>query len=309
MQIHSSLQALDLRTPTALTIGAFDGIHRGHQHLIGQVRTAAARLGGASAVMTFDPHPDRVLRPDRERLYLTGLEERIALIEALDVDHLIVLRFDPELSRVPAEVFMQDVCGAMALRELWIGPDFRLGAGGRGTEPVLEALGHELGYSVHMVDRITLDGQEVTSTRIRGLLDEGRVDEAALLLGRSFMLAGEVVHGDHRGRTIGFPTANLQVPAERLLPADGVYLCHVALPGEAEARPAVTNIGVRPTFGTLTRTVESHLLDWDGDLYGAHLRVAFLRRLRGERKFAGIEALVAQIHADAAMAREILGKI
>src|SRR4051794_27933544 len=212
MQIYDTLDNARIAPPTALTIGAFDGIHLGHRLLIGETRAAANRLGGASAGLTFDPHPDHVLRPDRQRLYLTDLPTRIALIEALGIDHLFILRFDQELSRVPAETFMERVCTAMALRTLVIGPDFRLGAGGRGTAAVLETIGRQQGYTVQQVAHVTLDDQPVSSTRIRQLLSEGAVAEAARLLAQPFTLRGEVIHGDHRGRTIGFPTANLQIP-------------------------------------------------------------------------------------------------
>ena len=304
MQLHYSLETTHVETPIALTIGAFDGVHLGHQHLIQQVRTAA-RIGGQSAVLTFDPHPDLILRPERRRLYLTTLEERVSLIEALAVDHLIVLRFDQELARVPAEAFMERVCRAMNLRELWTGTGFRLGAGGLGTVEVLERIGREHGYTVHEVGPFYLGDQAVSSTLIRQMLDAGRVDEAARFLGRPFALVGEVVHGDHRGRTIGFATANIAVPDEQLVPADGVYACRVQLSGATTSLPAVTNIGVRPTFGSLRRTVEAHLLDWNGDLYGTTIRVAFVQRLRGEQKFAGIDELVAQIRADVATARSL----
>jgi riboflavin kinase/FMN adenylyltransferase len=306
MQIYDTLDNARIAPPVALTIGAFDGIHLGHRLLIGETRAAANRLGGASAVLTFEPHPDHVLRPDRQRLYLTDLPTRIALIEALGIDHLFILRFDQELSRVPAETFMERVCAAMALRTLVIGADFRLGAGGRGTAAVLETIGRQLGYTVQQVAHVTLDDQPVSSTRIRQLLGEGAVAEAARLLAQPFTLRGEIIHGDHRGRTIGFPTANMQIPAEQVLPADGVYACLVALSGETQWRPAVTNIGVRPTFGTLNRTIETHLLDWSGDLYGTIPQVAFIQRLRGEQKFAGIDALIAQIQADVVAARQVL---
>jgi len=233
-------------------------------------------------------------------------EERARLIEALGIDHLIVLPFDRALAQVPAEAFMQAVCKAMALRELWVGPDARLGAGGRGTAPVLRELGQRLGYTVHEVQRLQVEDQIVSSTTIRQALAEGRVDEAARLLGRPFAISGEVVHGDHRGATIGFPTANVAYAPEQLLPADGVYACRVSLPENRNEYAAVTNVGLRPTFGSLRRTVEAYLLDWNGDLYGKIIRVAFLRRLRGEQKFSGIDALITQIKADVATAREML---
>lgn len=306
MQIHSSLAERFSSAPVVLTIGAFDGIHLGHQRLMAEVRAAAAGIDGTSAVMTFDPHPDRVLRPERERLYLTTLDERLRLLAALGIEHTLVLPFDQQLARVPAETFMQRVCSTMELRQLWIGPDFRLGAGGRGTAPVLAELGRELGYTVRHVERIALDEQPVSSTAIRQMLSEGDVEHAARLLGRRFELCGVVVHGDHRGRTIGIPTANVAPAADQFLPADGVYACYVLLPGESQGRPAVTNIGVRPTFDTKRRTVEAHLLDWTGDIYDATIGVGFVQRLRGEQRFSGIEPLLAQIHADIAAAREIL---
>ncbi len=306
MQVHTSLATLRRGAPIALTIGAFDGLHLGHQHLIRQVCAAAARIKGQCAVLTFDPHPDLILRPERERLYLSTPLERARILEQLGVDDLIVLRFDRELAAVPAATFMSDVAQACNLQELWLGPDARLGAGGRGTVPVLERLGAELGYVVHVVEPLCLDGQAISSTAIREMLGAGEVDGAARLLSRPYSLAGEVVHGDHRGRTIGFPTANIAVPAQQVLPLDGVYACLVQLPGEPYTRPAVTNVGVRPTFGALRRTVEAHLLDWSGDIYGANVRVEFIRRLRDEQKFAGIDALVAQIRADVVSARDAL---
>ena len=300
---YDSLTGLLPRVPVALTIGAFDGIHLGHVRLISETRASAARLGGQSAVMTFEPHPDRVLHPTSERRCLTTLDERVRRIAALGIDHLFILPFDRALASIPAETFMEQVCQVMDLRELWIGPDFRLGAGGRGTATVLAEVGRRLGYSVHHVERVHHGDQLVSSTAIREMLVAGAVDAAAQLLGRLFEVRGEVVHGDHRGRTIGIPTANIAVPTDHLLPADGVYACRVYLPNEAEGRLAVTNIGVRPTFGEQRHTVEAHLVDWSGDLYGQILGVEFVRRLRGEQRFTGIEALLAQIHADIAAAR------
>ncbi len=306
MQLHQSLETMPSNIPIALTIGAFDGIHLGHEHLIRQVQAAAARLRGASAVLTFDPHPARVLHPEHRRLYLTTLPERIALLKALAVDHTILLHFDRDLARVSAEEFMARICRAMALRELWVGPDARLGAGGRGTADVLRRIGEQLGYSVHDVDKLTIGSETVSSTTIRHLLTAGAVDDAARLLGHPFSLGGIVVHGDHRGSTIGFPTANVDVSSEQLLPADGVYACRVYITADPAAHDAVTNVGVRPTFGLLRRTVEAHLVDWSGDLYGTTIRITFLHRLRGEQKFDGIQALVAQIRADVAAARDFL---
>ncbi len=306
MQLHDSLASISTTLPVALTIGAFDGIHRGHQHLIGLTCAAAQRIGGTSVVMTFDPHPDSVLHPDRPRQVLTDNAARIALIEAVGVEHLVIVPFDRELAQLTAQAFMQRVCDAMLLTELWIGPDFRLGAGGKGTGDVLAQIGNELGYSVHQVERYVLDAHEVTSTLVRHVLGDGNVAEAAHLLGRPFVVRGEVVHGDKRGRTIGFPTANLAIDPAQVLPANGVYACQVFLPGEVAPRQAVTNIGVRPTFNAVERRTEVHILDWEGDIYGETLRLAFVERLRGEQRFAGIDALIAQIGADVEQARTVL---
>lgn len=309
MHLHHALESLNISSPVALTIGAFDGIHLGHQHLLSKTRTIGEQHGEQSAVLTFEPHPDRTLYPDRERLNLTNLDERIALIEALGIDHLIVIPFDRALASVPAEDFMARICRALHLGDLVVGPDFRLGAGGRGTVSVLEQIGQTLGYRVHTVAPLTLDGLPISSTRVRQLLLAGQVEQVPALLGRHFVVRGPVVQGDHRGRTIGFPTANLGLSAEQFIPGDGVYACRVLIDGENEWRPAVTNVGVRPTFGSLRRTVETHLLDWTGDLYDRTIQLAFFHRLRGEQKFSGIEALIAQIRLDAATASRMLGDV
>jgi riboflavin kinase / FMN adenylyltransferase len=287
--------------PTVMTIGVFDGVHRGHQTLIRTVVTRAQAIGGQSAVMTFDPHPDAVLRPASGRLYLTSLTERAALISALGVDLLIVLPFTRELMAESAQRFMERVCAALPLRELIVGPDFALGRKREGTVARLQAIGADLGYTVQPFAPLTADDGIISSTRVRALLAEGLVEAVPALLGRPFALTAPVVHGDARGRTIGFPTANLAVADDHVIPANGVYVCqaHTAV-GDYRA---VTNVGVRPTFAGTQRRVEAHLLDFDGDLYGQELRVSFLARLRGEQKFSGIEALIAQIRHDADAAR------
>lgn len=307
MQTHFDLDSLDLAAPTALTIGVFDGVHIGHQQLIGQTVARAQRLGGPSVVLTFEPHPDTVLRPAQAQPALSEFADRQALIAALGVDHLVVLRFDAALSQLSAAVFMARVLDHLALRELWVGHDFRLGHRGAGTVAVLAALGAERGFAVTALPAALLAGVPVSSTLICQQLQAGDVVAAAAGLGRAFTVSGPVVKGDQRGRTIGFPTANVQPPAGVLLPADGVYACRVRLPDAAAWLPAVANIGVRPTFGVLGRTVEAHLLDWSGDLYDQRISIAFAERLRGEQRFAGVAALVAQIHLDAAQAAELLG--
>lgn len=305
MQLHTSFDDLRLAEPTIVTIGKFNGMHLGHAHLLREVVERARTIGGQSAAVTFDPHPTLVLQPEIERVYLAPDEERLALMAASGLDHLIILPFDDALRQLTAAQFMTLVTERINLRELWVGPNFRLGYRAQGTIDVLSAIGAQLGFEVHTIAPLLIDGAPVSATRIRELLHTGRVADVPRLLGRSFAVAGEVVHGDHRGRTIGFPTANIAVGARHILPADGVYACQVTLPGGA-SQPAVTNVGVRPTFGVLKRTVEAHLLDWDGDLYGQRLRVAFVERIRGERRFSGIDELRAQIARDADVARAML---
>lgn len=305
MHHYRSLEHVQITAPTVLTIGKFNGMHLGHQQLLAQVVAQARQIGGTSAALTFDPHPTLVLQPQIERVYLAPVAERLQLMNASGIDHLIVLTYDDILRQQTAEQFMRAVCERMNLKELWVGPEFRLGYKAQGTVEVLQQIGQQLGYTVHPIQKLEVKGAPVSASRIRQLLQAGHVEDIPPLLGRSFALVGEVVRGDQRGRTIGFPTANLAVGPQHLLPADGVYACRVALPDGSE-HPAVTNVGVRPTFGMLSHTVEAHLLDWSGDLYDQIIRIAFVRRIRGEQKFSGIDALKAQIMRDVAHARELL---
>jgi riboflavin kinase/FMN adenylyltransferase len=306
MHIIDDLNQVHIDEPVVLTIGKFNGMHLGHRYLLEQVVERAHAIGGRGVAITFEPHPTLVLRPEIERVYLAPADERLRLIGATELDMLIVLRFDEQLMMVSAEQFMRRLCGALRLRELWVGPEFRLGHRAQGTVAVLQELGVELSYTVHPVAKLEVGGEPVSATRIRELLLAGEVDRVPELLGRAFAVAGEVVHGDHRGRTIGFPTANVAVGARHSLPADGVYACRVTVESGQE-HPAVTNVGVRPTFGQQARLVEAHLLDWSGDLYGQTIRVAFVERIRGERRFSGVDELREQIGRDAAAARAILG--
>jgi riboflavin kinase / FMN adenylyltransferase len=299
--VHGLLHSIN-EYATILTIGAFDGVHRGHQHLIESAVRRARALGCQSAVLTFDPHPDLVIHPERDRLYLTSLEERAELIERLGVDLLIVMPFTRETMGLTAQDFMSKVCGAVALHELWVGWDFALGRRREGDIARLRQLGQQLGYTVHPVAAFALaDGTPISSTRIRSALAAGDLESAAMLLGRPFAVQGLVTKGDQRGRTIGFPTANIAVDQSHALPADGVYVCDAQVGGQLYG--AVTNIGVRPTFNGTQRKVEAYLLDFVDDIYGETLRLTLRQRLRGEKKFDGITALVAQITSDVAAAR------
>lgn len=304
MQIAYSLEQQLTDQPVVLTIGKFDGVHLGHRLLVQTAVERAQALGCQSAVLTFDPHPDVVIRPQRELYLLTNIEERTELLAKLGSDIVVIAPFNHEVMNTPADAYMRQVCYALPLRQLCIGSDFALGRMREGNAARLAEIGQELGYTLHAVDPLFVAGEPVSASRVRQYLYAGDVEGVVPLLGRPFWLRGPVIQGDRRGHTIGYPTANIAVHPVHALPADGVYVCRVYLDGTA--LPAVTNIGTRPTFAATRRTVEAHLLDWSGDLYGQHIRLEFLHRLRGEQKFNGIAELVAQIGRDVARARELL---
>ncbi|MBU6334724.1 MAG: bifunctional riboflavin kinase/FAD synthetase [Chloroflexi bacterium] len=301
MQVSEGIGSASHAAPLALTIGVFDGIHRGHQHVLATVVARARQLGLDAAALTFEPHPAQIVRPEHAPLLLTTLDERIPLLAAQGLDLLVIEPFTAALSRLRAAAFMERVCDALPLRELWIGWDFVLGHDREGTPAVLRQLGARLGFSVHIIERLATDGPRLSSTAARHALLEGDIDTATTILGRPYHLAGRVVSGDRRGSTIGVPTANLALPAGRLVPANGVYVCRAQVAGAW--RPAVTNIGVRPTFDGLRRTVEAHLLEFDGDLYDQPLTLQILARLRAEQRFASVAELVAQIRRDVVAAQ------
>jgi len=291
--------------PTCLTIGNFDGVHRGHQTLIaGMVETAHA-AGGVAGLLTFNPHPLAVLHPEIPLHYLTTVEERSEILAALGLDFVLILPFTRETVGISAASFMANLAERLGLRELWIGPDFALGRGREGDARRLAALGREAGYEVRVVPTFDCQGEPVRSSRVRALLvEEGAVDRAAALLGRPYRITGKVMGGARRGRRLGFPTANLAVSPERLVPAYGVYACWAWR--EDQGYPAVVNVGVRPSFDNGQPTVEAHLLDFNEDLYDETLGLSFIQRLREEKRFADIADLITQIRSDTVEARRIL---
>lgn len=304
MEIVRSLAPGTSARPSVLTMGKFDGLHLGHRQLITTTIERARSLGFQSVVLTWEPHPNAVIRPDQPLQLLTSLEERIELIADLGPDLLIIAPFTAETMVTSAEAYMRQIVAAVPVRELWVGEDFAMGRGRTGNVASLITIGMELGFAVGAVSKIIVGGAPVSASRVREALYRGAVDEAMALLGRPYRLRGVVVEGDKRGRAIGFPTANLRIDPARVLPADGVYAGYAYLDGERF--PAVTNVGRRPTFDGDRRTVETHLLDWSGDLYGQTIQVSFLHRLRGEQRFSGVEALAAQIRNDVARARDLL---
>jgi riboflavin kinase/FMN adenylyltransferase len=278
------------------------------------ISRARARDGDA-VVYTFDPHPRKVLQPQRPLGLLTTLAQKLERLEAIGIDVVVVEPFDESFASLSPERFVREVLhGRLRPVEVYVGYDFRFGKDREGSMRLLTELGPHLGFSVTIVPEVRVEGRDVNSTRIRGLLAEGRVEEAALLLDRPYGVWGRVVEGDRRGRTLGFPTANVE-PENEVLPQAGVYAGHVRLldagsPAAGARWPGVANLGRRPTFAgsSSDRLVcEVHLLDFSGDLYGRRVELAFERRLRAERRFPDAEALRAQIAADAAEARRLLG--
>jgi len=290
--------------PAAVALGVFDGVHLAHRAILGAAVEHALDGGLASVVCTFDVHPLEVLQPGRAPAPLSTLGERLDLIAATGIQATVVVAFTPELASMEAEAFVKDVLlERLRARQVVVGFNHTFGRGARGDARLLRALGERLGFSAHVVEPLVVDGVPVSSTGIRAALRTGEVDRAARYLGRPYDVAGEVVAGAGRGRTLGFPTANLRPDRPVLLPP-GVYACRATVDGEQRA--AVVNIGVRPTFGEHEVLIEAHLLDFTGGLYGRRLTLAFAGRLREERKFPGIEALRAQIAQDVATARGLL---
>lgn len=292
----------------AATVGNFDGVHRGHQALVAVAVEEARAGGGTSLVLTFDPHPSRVLSPERAPAALMTVEQKAEVLAPLGVDRLAVLPFTWELSRKSPEEFARLVLhGAVGARVVVVGSNFRFGLNRAGDLEALKRLGAEMGFRVHGIEPLLHEGAPISSTRIREALARGAVEGAWEMLGRRYFVDGTVVPGAGRGKTLGIPTANLD-PVNETLPGGGVYAgwCRLLRPAAAEPLRAVVNVGRRPTFGGGRITVEAHLLDFDGGLYGRSLRLEFERRLREERRFPAAEALREQILLDIAEARGIL---
>jgi riboflavin kinase/FMN adenylyltransferase len=306
MQVIDNLAKADLQGSSLVTVGSYDGVHIGHQHLLRQMQNAARRLDGRTALVTFHPPPKAVLAPHLHIRYLTAPDEKIVLLSDLGLDLTAVLPFTRETARTPAFDFVKQLVTHLRMRQLWVGPDFALGRNREGDIPRLREIGRELGYEVHVVEPLIRDGEPVSSTRIRYLLAQGEIRQVTGLLGRYPSLTGRVTQGARRGHLLGFPTANLSISAERVTPADGVYACFVWMDGERHQ--AVTNIGVRPSFADDERTIEAHLLDFNGDLYGRELKLEFVERLRPEKRFNDIDELVAQIRSDAERAAGLLAQ-
>ena len=290
----------------AVAVGNFDGIHLGHQFVIAKAGELARASGIQSGVLTFEPHPRSVFQPTAPPFRLTPFRVKAELLRELGVAHLYNLHFDLEFAALSAEDFVRRVLvDGLGIAEAVVGYDFVFGHARRGNAALLTAMGKALGFGVTVVEPVQQGSEIYSSTRIRNLLVEGKPRHAAVLLGRSWEIDGRVEQGDRRGRTIGFPTANIEL-ADYLRPAAGVYAVRAAIGRGGTWHDGVANLGMRPTFGGSDLRLEVHLFDFAGDLYGRHLRVALVDYLRPEQKFAGLDALKAQIAADAAKARAML---
>ena len=291
---------------SAVTIGVYDGVHRGHQTVVADLAARARTLGvDQRVVLTFDCHPVAVVSPERVPPLLATIEQRLEILDSLEVDAVGILPFQQVRTMHPSEFIHQVLLGSLGTRLIVVGTNFRFGRDRAGDVSALEQEGIRHGFEVDAVELLRGEGATVSSSAIRTRLGEGDVAWVERALGRPFELRGMVVPGDGRGRTIGFPTANLSVSKEVAIPARGVYAVEVRFANRSV--PGVANVGFRPTFGGETMTVEVHVLDFEGDLYGQTLAVAFKRRLRDERRFDGVEALVSQIGKDVAEVRRLLG--
>ena len=308
MRHFLSLEGLQLKD-TWLTIGTFDGVHRGHQEIVRKLAAGAHSTESQAAVLTFFPHPALVLGKRRDPFYLTTPDERAVLLGKLGADIVITFPFNLQTASTSAYDFMALLKQHLGLHHLIVGYDFALGKDRQGDVPTLQKIGVELGYTVEAMPPFKIEGEAVSSSRIRSALAAGDMELAALLLGRPFQVSGKVVTGDGRGQTIGIPTANLSLWAERAIPRAGVYVCQAVVNGKVWG--AVTNVGFRPTFESqpVPPRVETHLLDFITEIYGQEISLNFLSRLRDEQRFPNVEALAAQIQRDIAQARQFLEKI
>lgn len=307
MKIFHGTENANITKPTVLTLGVFDGLHLGHQRIMQTVVERAKIVGAVPTAITFDPHPRSVLHPESAPPMLQTLDQRLANFEVLGIEQAIVIAFDHEFASQPAEDFLRNIVHErLQAREVYLGEGFAFGKGRGGNIELLRKMSGELGFTADEVDEVQLRGTRISSSAIRRLLADGRVNAARSMLGRPYGLEGTVIRGNRRGHTIGFPTANLK-PRNRVIPRFGVYATATLIDGHW--RKSITNIGVRPTFESDSDpSIETYVFDFEGDLYGDVLRVRFLHRIRDERKFNGIDELKAQIMRDTERARNYFSR-
>jgi riboflavin kinase/FMN adenylyltransferase len=297
MRLFHGTDSASIMRPTVLTLGVFDGLHLGHQLIIRTVTERARAVGAVPTVITFDPHPRAVLHPESAPPLLQTFDQKVEAFGMLGLEQTVLIRFTREFARVRAEDFLREVVrDRLQAREVYLGRGFAFGHNREGNIELLKKVCGQLGFHAEEVPEVRLRGQRISSSRIRGLLAEGRVNLARRMLGRPYGVEGRVERGQARGRSLGFPTANLR-PQNRVIPRGGVYVTATLI--EGEWRRSLTNIGTRPTFETATEpSVETYVINWSGDIYGDVVRVRFLYRLRDEKKFASIDELKSQIELD-----------
>jgi riboflavin kinase/FMN adenylyltransferase len=308
--IHDALHAADLPRGVIATIGNYDGVHRGQRRVLDLVNARARETGLQAAVVTFDPHPLTVIHPEVEIKLLTTQAQKEALLDQAAVDYVVVVRFTPELAKMPARTFVRDfLWGALEAREIYVGSRFAFGHRREGDLSLLRQMGETYGFSAFAIDEVTHLGEPISSTRIRNCLLEGDVALARELLGRPYALTGLIARGDRMGKRLGWPTINL-APENDLVPFDGVYASRVHFPSFPATFDAVTNIGTRPTvYENYQRVVESHILDFNADVYGETVELRFYKRLREERTFPSMMELSAQIGRDVETARDLFATL
>jgi len=304
MDIFRHIDDRKLRlTDTVVTMGNFDGLHLGHQCLVRSAVEDARHLKSLSVVLTFEPHPLRILAPERAPQMILSHKDKMQLLQSFGIDIVIIQNFDAAFANLQPETFVHEILmDRLAVKKIWVGKDFRFGKGRKGTVADLGGWGVKSGFEVGVVNPILVGGERVSSSKIRKLLEEGRVGEAQRMLGRYHFISGKIIAGHRRGRELGFPTANIASRTE-VIPPDGIYATILQL--GAERRLSVSNIGVNPTFGAGPRTIESFVLDFDEDIYGESVKLSFVKRLRAEKKFASVDELVAQMHEDVSSARAV----
>jgi riboflavin kinase/FMN adenylyltransferase len=303
MKIFHDLNNANILRPTCLTLGVFDGLHLGHQRIMQTVVERSKATNTTPTVITFDPHPRSVLSPQNAPPLLQTLDQRLAAFEFLGIGQTIVIRFDQEFAAIDADKFLREtVHERLQAKEVYLGKGFAFGKNRAGNIELLRQISNDLGFFADEVPEVQLRGNRISSSKIRAFLQDGKVNLARRMLGRPYGVEGQIIHGFQRGRTIGFPTANLK-PKNRVVPKFGVYATATLI--DNEWRRSITNVGVRPTFENETEpSVETFIFDFDADLYGDSLRLRFLHRIRDERKFSGIDELKAQIQKDTEVALE-----
>jgi len=306
MQTEEELAKIKPQKEMLVTIGVFDGVHLGHQHLLTYLKNSAQKIGLLSGVVTFKSHPQSTLVTERQMPWLSNLENRASLIRGLGIDVIVALTFTPELAQLAARDFVQLLKDYLKMGGLVLGPDFALGKNREGDIERLRSLGKEMGFSVEVIPSFVLNGEVVSSTTIRQALAQGDVSRVEKLLGRPFGLSGTVIPGDKRGAVLGFPTANLDLNPEQASPSNGVYVTITYI--NHEPLPSITNIGTRPTFGGEKRLAETFLLDYEGQLMGQGLKINLIDKLRNEKRFDNTEQLKSQIGIDIEQAKIILHK-